>query len=512
MLALLARRLELPYPIVFVVGGTLLAFVPHAPLIVLQPEWVFALILPPLLFSGGWSTDWKLFRTNLRPIGLLAIGLVIATTGAVAVTVHALLPQIGWASAFVLGAIVSPPDAVAASEVFQRFSVPRRIIAILEGEGLVNDATALVIYRFAVVAVTAGTFSPVVAAASFAFVAIGGVLGGLALGYLGAQLIRWAVRSTIADSLLTNLLFLVFPYAIYLSTDALGVSGVLATVVAGIFISRTASHEIDADSRLTATAVWQLLIFLLNGLVFLLIGLQIRTIVQDPAFVAHMWWIGAVISVLAIAVRIAWVFPSTYAPRRFSIRLRQRDPSPPWRYVAIIAWSGMRGIVSLAAALALPVSIPGGAAFPGRSEILFVTFCVIFTTLVIQGLSLIPLIRFLGIDGGDRKQEEIDARVAALRAGLKRLHKLEKHFGSVEEWEVQGRIIAEYEYRVSHLLGHVTRNHEETSEAGIDHRFQNEALAAERAEILRLRNAGEIPNEIFTRLQYDLDLADARLR
>ena len=513
MLTLISKRLELPYPIVFVIGGIALVFVPHAPSIQLRPDWIFTIILPPLLFAGGWTTDWKLFRDNLRPITLLAIGLVVMTTLSVAAAYHALLPHTGWASALILGAIVSPPDAVAAGEIFERFSVPRRITAILEGEGLLNDATALVIYRFAVAAALAGeTLSPQGMAGSFLLVATGGVASGVGLGYLGSRLLRWAARSAIADALVINVLFLLLPYAVYLSTDALGVSGVLATVIAGLIVSRTTSKHLDAESRIRGIAVWELLIFLLNSVAFLLIGLEVRTIVQNPALLAHTWKIGAIISLLVVLVRIAWVFPAAYLPRRMSARLRAKDPMPPWNYVAVIAWSGMRGIVSLAAALALPLRLPGGAAFPGRDEIIFVTFCVIFTTLVLQGLSLIPLIRLLGIKGGDARAEELEARITAVRAGLSHLRKLEPSFTSVEERETAERLVTEYEHRITHLLGHTDHDGGESHTAKVDHRLRAQALAAERHELLHLRDTGRVPDEIFRRLQYDLDLNDSRLQ
>lgn len=512
-LALVSKGLELPYPIVFVIGGTALVFIPHAPLVELQPDWVFALILPPLLFAGGWRTDLKLFRDNLRPIGLLAIGLVIATTLSVAAVCHVLLPSIGWTGALVLGSIVSPPDAVAAGEIFERFSVPRRIIAILEGEGLVNDATALVIYRFAIAAVLAGgALAPQAVAGSFFVVATGGLIGGIISGYAACRLLRWATQSTIADAMITNLLLLLFPYAIYLWTDALGVSGVLATVTAGMVISRIASSDVDAESRLTAVAVWDLLIFLLNSITFLLIGLEVHTIVRNPALLEHTWKTGVLVSMLVVLVRIAWVFPATYLPRWMSARLREKDPSPSWKYITIIAWSGMRGIVSLAAALALPTHLPNGTPFPGRDEIIFITFCVIFATLVFQGLSLIPLIRALGVKGGDLQAEETEARLAALRAGLAHLRKVEASFTLDEEWKIQQRLITEYEYRIAHLQGHADHNGDKNHAVHIDHHLSAQALAAERRELLHLRNSGLTPDEIFRRLQYDLDLADSRLR
>lgn len=509
VVAVVAKRIGLPYPIAFVIGGSLLAFAPNLPSLNLDPQFVFLIFLPPLLYAGGWSTDWQSFKKLVRPIGLLAIGLVVATTGAVAVVAHALAPQLGWASAFVLGAIVSPPDAVAAGAVFERFSVPRRIMAILDGEGLLNDATALVIYRFAVAAVVTGAFS--LAHASMAFVAVagGGVAIGLALGWAIVTVSIFMRRHNLSDYLIDNALQLIAPYAVYLSGELLHVSGVLATVSAAIYVSRKSGSVYSAEGRLVAYAAWDLMIFLLNGLVFLLIGLQLRTIVRDPSFALRELWIALVISALVIVVRVAWVYPATYLPRLLR-RVREREPFGGWRYVFVVAWSGMRGIVSLAAALALPVATGTGAPFPGRSEIVFVTFCVIFVTLVFQGLTLMPILKWLRIDGDNLESREVEVRVAALRAGIARLREIEPNFNSTEEWEVEGRILGEYEYRIAHLLGHLDGANNPLSVA-FDHTMQQEALDAENREITRLRETGEIPDEIFRKVQYDLDLANERI-
>jgi Na+/H+ antiporter len=509
IVAVIAKRINLPYPIAFVVGGSLLAFVPNLPALELDPDFVFLIFLPPLLYAGGWSTDWQSFKQHLRPIGLLAIGLVVATTGAVAIVAHALVPQLGWAGAFVLGAIVSPPDAVAAGAVFERFSVPRRIMTILDGEGLVNDATALVIYRFAVAAVVTGAFSLAHASVAIVFVALGGVAVGLLFGWAIVRISVLLHKFDLSDYLIDNALQLIAPYAIYLSGELAHVSGVLATVTAAIYVSRQSGRIYGAEGRLVAFAVWDLLIFVLNGLVFLLIGLQLRTIVRDPSFAFGELRIALAISALVIVVRLAWVYPAAYIPRLLFPEIRRREANPGWRYIFVIGWSGMRGIVSLAGALALPVATMSHAPFPGRNEIIFITFCVIFVTLVFQGLSLIPILKWLRIDGDNLEEREIEVRVAALRAGLARLRQLEPEFVSTGEWEVEGRILGEYEYRIAHLLAHV--GDPLNKSVAFDHKYQQEALEAERREIERLREVGEIPDEIFRKVQYDLDLADERI-
>jgi Na+/H+ antiporter len=508
--AIVAKRFELPYPIVFVIAGSAMAFIPGVPAVTIDPQYIFLIVLPPLLWNGGWGTDWQLFRANLRPILLLAIGLVFTTTFVVAWLAHGF--GFGWAPAFVLGAIVSPPDAVAAAAIFERFSIPRRIVAILDGEGLINDGSALVIYRFAVAAAVTGTFSPGFAAVSMVLVAAGGVLVGLGVAVGIDALTRGLDRIGLDDSLIDNLVFLLAPYAAYLSAEVLGVSGVLAAVSGGIYLSRRAAVIYGPQTRLVGSAVWNLMIYLLNGFVFLSIGLQLRTFVRDPGFFAREIGAALWISLVAIVVRIVWVLPATYLPRWISPALRARDPLPPWRFTAVIAWTGLRGIVSLAGALAIPLRDSAGRPFPERDAIVFIVFCVILVTLVFQGLSLIPLLRWLHIEGDeDSEQREIDVRVHALRAGLKRLGEIETGEHRPAEWEIIGRIKSEYEHRIDHLQRHLP-GERESDDSIFDHRLQDEALAAERAAISGMRAQGKIPDEIFRRVEYDLDLAETRLR
>jgi CPA1 family monovalent cation:H+ antiporter len=509
--AIVAKRFALPYPIVFVLAGTALAFVPGLPPVRISPDWIFLSILPPLLFSGGWSTDLTLFRSALRPILMLAIGLVVVSTVVVAVVAERIVPGLGWAGAFVLGAIVSPPDAVAASATFERFAVPRRIVAVLEGEGLVNDATALVIYRFAVVAAVAGGFSLVNAAGSFVLVALGGIAVGLVVEWCVERLARALNRFELSDSLIDNLIIIGTPYAAYLGGEALHVSGVLATVVAGIRLGRRSSVIYPPETRLVGENVWVLWIYVINAFVFLAIGLQLRGFVQSRDVTALLP-AALAISALLIVVRIAWVYLVGWGPFALSARLHGRDPFPPWQNVLLVAWTGMRGIVSLAAALALPLVVAGGAPFPARDAIVFITFVVIFVTLVGQGLSLIPLVRWLRLGrDGDGEEREIEVRIAALEAGLRKMDELTAKARTGEEREVLDRLRDEYVHRVEHLRSHGTDGGEETAASLFDHEAQTEALRAERRAIMELRDGGEIPDEIFRRIQYDLDLAEARL-
>jgi Na+/H+ antiporter len=511
-LAILAKWLKLPYPIVFVIGGALIAFVPGLPHVAIAPDWIFYTVLPPLLFHGGWTTDWTLLKRNVRPVALLAVGLVIVSTVAVAVVVEWIAPGFGWASAFVLGAIVSPPDAVAAGAVFERFGVPRRVLAILDGEGLLNDGTALVIYRFAVVAAVLGRFS--LPRASMAFVVV--VTVGIVAGIAGAAIIEWVLRLLrrleLGDTQIDSLVILIAPYVTYLSAEALGGSGVLATVTIGIILGRRSAFYANPESRLVSAAVWNIFIYLLNALVFLLIGIEMRTIVADGSIVTRWLPTALWISLVLIVLRLVWAFAQAYIPRAFRPGERERDPAQ-WRWITVIGWTGLRGIVSLAAALALPLYTRNGAPFPQRDAIIFITFCVIVVTLVGQGVSLIPLLHWLKLeDGEDTSAYETKVRIKALEAGLKRLESLAESANVDEEREPVARAIAEYRNRIEHLGHHVTAGQDtESAESRYDHRIQEEAITAERHAIAKLREEGKIPDEIFRKIQYDLDLASTRL-
>jgi monovalent cation/hydrogen antiporter len=510
--ALVAKRYGLPYPIVLVLAGLGLAFVPHLPAVHVDPGYIFLIVLPPLLFSAGWTTDWALFKANARPIFMLAVGLVVLTTVAVAVVAHAL--GFPWGPAFVLGAVISPPDAVAPGALFERFAVPRRIRAILEGEGLVNDGSALVIYRFAVAATVSGMFSPGAAAFAFVVVAAGGIAFGFAIGLLIEGLGHTLTRFELSDSLIDNLIFLIAPYAAYLGAETFGLSGVLATAVVGIYLSRRSSFIYRAETRLTGSAAWSLMIYLINGFVFLTIGLQVREMMRDPRLAWHTIGIALAISAVAIVARIFMVAATASVTRALERVFARSFSVLPRRWNVVVAWTGLRGIVSLAAALALPLRDAAGSAFPQREAIVFITFVVILVTLVVQGLMLIPILRRLHLkeEAGSTEEREIEVRVAALRAGLASVTALEAGALDPEKWQVIGRNKDEYEHRIEHLQSHVPGSQTAESPASrFDHDVQEKALRAEREAIMRLRNEGNIPDEIFRRIEHDLDLAESRL-
>jgi CPA1 family monovalent cation:H+ antiporter len=509
VLAVAARRIAVPYPILLVVGGLALGFMPGLPSIELNPELIFLLFLPPLLYADAWFTSWRDFRFNLRPIGLLAIGLVLTTTCIVAVIAHAVMPELPLAAAFVLGAIVSPTDTVAVTAIAQRLRLPRRIVTILEGESLINDASGLVAYRFAVAAVVTGVFSLAQAGMRFVLVAAGGVLIGLIVGWITT----WIERRIDDPPVEITLSFLT-PFAAYIAADRLAVSGVLAVVTAGLYVGRRSPVILSSNTRLQAVSVWSMLVFLLNGLIFILIGLQLRGILQALAGFSPqtLIWYGIAVSLTVIVWRVLWVFPAAYLPRRLSAALRARDPDPPWQAVAVIAWCGMRGGVSLAAALALPRVTATGSAFPGRDLIQFLTFCVIFSTLIVQGLSLPPLIRRLGLsDDGGAEREEAKARLKATKAAMARLDELAIADGAPTA--VIAHLREHYEGKARRFTAryHGNADQQDEEQATVYLRLQRELLAAERTAVVTLRDRGVINDEVLHRVERDLDLEAVRL-
>jgi Na+/H+ antiporter len=508
VLVIVAQKSAVPYPVLLVLGGLSLSFVPFLPVIRLDPNLVLFFFLPPLLYPAALFTSWRDFRRNLRSILFLAIGLVLMTTTVVAWVAHTFVAGLPWAAAFALGAIVSPPDAVAAEAILKRLGVPARIQTVLGGESLVNDATALVAYQFAVAAMVTGQFS--LGGAGLRFLLVG--LGGVGLGLLVGLIMRW-VQGRLDDPPVQITISLLTPFAAYLLAERLEVSGVLAVVAAGMYLGWH-STALSARTRLQAQAFWEMAAFFLNGFIFIMIGLQLPGILQklnrEP--LSRLTIYAFLISATVVLVRIAWVFPATYLPRWLSRKMREGDPVPPWQHSVIIAWAGMRGVVSLAAAFALPIVLTDRHPFPGRNYILFLTFCVILTTLVFQGLTLPILIRKLGVeDDGAIDDEERHARLQANEAAVDFVERkaLEEHFPE----EVMARVRAEYCDRIEQLnaCGQSTGNPGGEIATPIYQRLQHGALQIERQTIIALRNSQAINDEALRRIQRDLDLAEARL-
>jgi len=505
-LALLARRLNIAYPILFVIGGLVISLIPGLPRVRLDPELVFLLFLPPLLYPAALFTSWRDFHANLRPISMLAIRLVLTTTVAIAFVAHKLF-GLPWAAAFVLGAIVSPPDAVAATAITKRLRVPHHLITIIEGESLVNDATALVIYRFAVAAVVTGTFSLALAGLEFILVAAGGIVLGAAIGWLASL-----VQGRLDDPPVQTILSLLTPFAAYLAADKLGASGVLAVVTAGLYLGWRSPEIINPRTRFQVFPVWEMVVFLLNGLIFILIGLQLPDILENLSrqSLPKVCWQAALLNAALIFVRIAWIFTTKHLPDLVRNNPAKNRPRSNWRHTAIVAWTGMRGVDSMAAAMALPLTTNLGSPFPGRDLILFHTFSVILVTLVLQGLSLPLLIRWLRVvDDGIAEKEELRARLSAVHAALVRLNEFK---GQCDERVLEG-LRAQYENRLRELESGADagKHFWQTPQAATYQRLLSEALFAERRTILQLRNDKVINDEVLRRIQRDLDLAELRL-
>lgn len=504
-----ARRLRIPYPILLVLGGLVLALLPIVPDLELSPEFVFLLFLPPLVYRAAFATSIRDFRSLLKPILSLSVGLVLATMAVVAVVLHTLVPEIGWPLAFAFGAIVSPPDAVAAAAVFRGLGVPRHIATLLEGESLVNDATALVSLGAALGATTIA-FSMGEVSVRFAYVGLGGVVVGIVV----AVIIGW-IQQRLEDPPIEITLSLLTPFAAYLSAESLGTSGVLAAVTAGLYFGWRSPYIFHSEARLRGRAVWDMIEFLLNGLVFILIGLQLSNILPDlagrPMFDLISW--GLILSIAVILVRLAWVYLDSYLRHWFlllwpSMRTKHHsaagpdEPNP--RELFVTGWAGMRGVVSLAAALALPV------ATPERGLLIFLTFFVILATLVGQGLTLPFVIKALNV-GSDTNaivQQEIHARRTATESALARIEQLR------EEWPAHLPLIdtlrVQYDHRASHLTEE--ENSENLDQELVEHHLIRRAVIdAERNAVLELRSRGEIDDEVWRQIERDFDLEDLRM-
>jgi len=504
VLSAAARMINVPYPIVMVIGGVLLGLVPGLPDVQLDPDLVLLVFLPPLLYTGAFFSNLRDLRDNLRAISLLSIGLVIATVVVVAVVAHEFIDDLSWPVCFVLGAIVGPTDPVAATAIMRRLGAPRRLVSVIEGESLLNDATALVAYKIALAAVGGAAFSLLDASWDFLWKASGGIAVGLAVGYVIAE-----VRRRLDDPLIENTIGLLTAYAAYVPAEQLQLSAVLAAVTAGCYVGWRAPEIAGAETRLQGFGMWELLQFLLNALLFILIGLQLPTIVDalDHFTAGELLGYGALVSLAVIATRMVWQFTVVYVIRALDRRESQRARRAPWQWRFVSGWSGMRGAVSLAAALALTGD------FPNRDLIVFLTFAVIFTTLVLQGLTLAWVISALGVhDDGSEESEEIKGRLMAAKAALARIDELEG-----EEWtrdDTIERMRGMYRYRKRRFAARAGLTEDDE---GIEDRstayqaLVREVLEAQRREIVRLRNTGEISNEVMHRLERELDLEDSRL-
>jgi CPA1 family monovalent cation:H+ antiporter len=510
--AWIAKRVRLPVPILLVIAGIALAFTPGLPRIELDADVVMLALLPPLVYFAAFTMSWQAFCANIRPILLLAIGCVLATTVAVAAAGHWLI-GLPLGVAFILGAIVSPPDVVAPLAIAERLGIPRRITAVLEGEGLVNDATALILFNVALIAVLTGRFSLVDATRDFALVLLGETAWGWLVGFILLRLRHWAREPRIEV-----MLSLMTPFVAFWIPHALGGSGVLATVVAGLYTGSAGVALIRSDTRLQAVFFWDIVNTVITGMIFLLTGLQARTVAAglDRATLSQLLLQGVVISVVVIVVRFVWVFPATYLPRWLTPWLERRDPAPSWRFPFIIAFTGVRGVVSLAAALSVPTAIASNAPFPGRDRVLVITFIVIVVTLVAQGLTLPFVVRKLGLDRlglaerRERNRREAEARLETARAALVQLEAAAASENLKDEL-VQPWMTRQQQ-RIAQLDGARDPCGDAFDEAARVQRVELALIAAERARLNALLREEKISDEIRRRIERELDLDEERLR
>jgi CPA1 family monovalent cation:H+ antiporter len=506
-LLIAAPAARIPYPIFLVLGGLALGFVPGMPSLQLPPDVVLVAVLPPLLYLSAFFTSLRDLRANLRAIGILAVGLVIATMVTVAVVAHAAVDGLPWSAAFVLGAVVAPTDPIASTAIMRRLGVPRRIVSVVEHESLVNDGTALVLYRVAVVAVVSGSFSFWDASLRFVWSVVGGVGIGLVVGFLVA-----AVRRRLDNPPVEVTISLMTGYLAFIPANAAEASGVLAVVTAGVYLGWRTPELTSVQTRLQGRAVWEIVVFVLNALLFALVGLQLSRILDTLTgrTTGELMGYAVLVTGTVIVTRIIWLPVFTHLPRW--LWNSQRTPAKPFSHSFLISWAGMRGAVSLAAALAIPLTTDAGGPFPDRDLIIFLTFCVILGTLVLQGLSLPMVIRALGLepDHGEER-EDAKARIHAADAALARLEELLE-----EEWvgeQTAERLRGLYGFRRNRFASRF----DDESDGEIETQSQNyqrlrrELLDAERAAVVALGREGRISSDVVNRVWRDLDLEDARL-
>ncbi|MEO5594566.1 MAG: Na+/H+ antiporter [Chitinophagaceae bacterium] len=513
MLTMLSEKLRISYPIFLVIAGLLISFIPGIPVISLQPDLVFLIFLPPLLYAAAWNTSWKDFWQYKRPIIMLATGLVIFTSAGVAFTAHAMIPDFSLALGFLLGGIISPPDAVAAASVLQNVSMPKRLLTVLEGESLINDASSLIIFRVALAAIFTGQFFFWKTTGQFFGIACMGILTGLIIANILYAAHRFLPTTGSIDTVLT----IISPYIMYITAEHFHFSGVMAVVSGGLFLSFR-SHEIFTyNSRIQVYSFWQTLTFLLNGLVFILIGLQLPAVINGLGrySIATAVSYAVVISLITILVRIAWVFPGAYLPRILSKGIRLREKKPSWQMVFVLGWSGMRGVVSLASALAVPLTLTGGEQFPQRNLILFITFIVILFTLVLQGLSLPFVIRLLKVkdeETENAEEQELTVRLRLATAALD--HMQSEHADDLGDVDAFRRLKERYERMIEITNKKLLKEEETITTAGFLPRYRRmliEIVSVRRKEIQKLRHENVYSEELLRNKEWELDLEEARL-
>jgi CPA1 family monovalent cation:H+ antiporter len=509
-LALLARQLGLPAPALLVMGGLLVALVPGLPVVHFDPQLVFLVFVPPLLYRACLLASYRDFRANLRPILSLGVGHVLFVTIVVAWVAHSIVPDLPWAAGFALGAVVAPPDVAAATAFMRGLPMPRRVVTILEGESMLNDAAAIVAYRMAIAAAVTGVFSLPAATGGVLVVGIGGAAVGLAIGWL-----LGAARRRIHAPEVENTISLLSGYAAYLPAEHLGVSGILAVVAAGLYLGRMAPRFLAADTRVQSVGMWDVVVFMLEGLIFVLTGLELRPILEGltGAQALDLARAAALVSLAVIVARLVWVYPTGYLRWLVSGRVRAHERRPRWRSLALTGWAGLRGGESLVLAVAIPTVTAAGAPFPGREAIIAITYAVILVTLLGQGFTLGPLLALLGNreTGADDRREELAARLRVSQAALARLDAL-----AGAEW-MHPETLAHTRDRFDHIARRVRGRADgvvdgvEETISATDRRLLRDLIAVQRRELLRTRDEGTISDAVMRRVQRELDLQELLL-
>jgi len=511
-LGVLSNKYKFPFPIILVLSGVVISLIPGLPIVTLDPGVVFIIFLPPLLYGAAWNISWHSFKAAIRPIGLASIGLVFFTTALVALTAHMLIPRLSWPLSFLIGAIVSPSDAVAATSVTKGLGLGPRIIAILEGESLVNDASGLIAYKYALMAITAGNFVLWQAGLDFLFVAIAGIVIGLAIAYI----IYTVHKKFICEPILVVTLTFLTPFASYLLAEHFYVSGVLAVVTTGLYLSFRSGEIFSNQSRIMAYAVWEVIIFILNSLIFVLIGLQLRSVMEgiNDYPISELMIYGLAISFVVIAVRFIWIVPAALLPRWLSKRIRETEPFDP-RNMVVFGWAGMRGVVSMAAALALPLTLRDGTAFPHRNLIIYLTFCVILSTLVLLGFTLKWVVRKLKFQPYSIVAEEYEVRTKVVSSVISHI---EENLSLVSD-ELLHNIKSKYEVKYNRLQKtDLPANYFGKGQklpGNIFNEFskmQIDLIGIERKELEKLHRHGKASEEILRKIERELDLEETRLQ
>lgn len=509
-LAALAERINLSSPILLVLAGIVISLVPGLPQVRLEPEIVILVFIPPLVYQAAWNTSWVDFKANFRSILVLAFGLILFSATAMAWVIHTFLPGFSWALAFVVGAIVSPTDPVAASSIIKQMGVPRRVGILLEAESLVNDATSLIVYRYAVAAVMTGEFVLLEASEQFLVVVFGGIAIGLTLAFIVRFLHRLTNETPVVETTLTFLT----PFTGYLLAEQWQVSGILAVLSSGLFLTIRSAEFLSRTARLQSVNIWKVVTFLLNSVVFVLMGLQLSRVLASNAnyTVGTLLIYGAVVSLAVVLVRFIWIFAAVYIPRWFNFRITPSKPPLSVKSVTVLAWTGMRGVLSLATALALPLHLPNGQPFPQRDLIIFITYSVIFTTLVVQGLLLPPLIRWLHFEPEPESVEnETNLR---LRIATAAIEHIESHYALDKLSDERLAILKhKYEARIDRLRALKSKKPSKRKAKEIKqfYEIQQEVVGVERKLVAELRRKDNYDDEMLREILFELDLEEARL-